>query len=281
MSAFYEFVSAIPQAFWGVLLGSIFSLAAVIITNRANHKRMLTQFDHQRYLQNSDRELALRKDVYLAAAEAMAAGSFTIGKLADLDTSVAEISAQFSERAPSIAKIQIVGKETTIEAGMKYSAALGSAFMELVPKRIQLEAQKQQLEALDRQIVRNETGRDQMIELMRQYNLDGRTDKEQFATINGIFEFDQKNIADALEQKNGIAAALFHDQLDFSTECARTVTEIQRHVIPTVVEMRKELGLPIDVGAYGKIASETSEQALSAAAKFTEEVRNTLNPSAS
>jgi hypothetical protein len=74
LAVFLQMLDAIPASFWGVVVGSFFSIGCVALTNRASDRRLRAQFEHEWKLKTKDREMALRKKVYLAAAEAIAAG---------------------------------------------------------------------------------------------------------------------------------------------------------------------------------------------------------------
>ena len=73
----------VPGTFWGVFIGSFFAFGGVMLSNRASNRRLQAQFEYERELRNHDRELALRKDVYLAATEAISAGLESVAKMAD------------------------------------------------------------------------------------------------------------------------------------------------------------------------------------------------------
>lgn len=68
-----ELFSKIPASFWGVVVGSLFTLIAVTLTNRANDRWLDKQLQNDRELKNREREMTFRKDTYAAAAEAIAA----------------------------------------------------------------------------------------------------------------------------------------------------------------------------------------------------------------
>ena len=81
-------VEKIPASFWGVVFGSFLSLVGVVVSNRANDRRLRQQLAHDRELKNREREHSLRKDIYLATAEAIATGINSIGSFANLDISI-------------------------------------------------------------------------------------------------------------------------------------------------------------------------------------------------
>ena len=61
-----ELIEDVPATFWGVLAGSFFSILGVWLTNRASEARLEIQFKHERLVKSTERELTLKKDIYLA-----------------------------------------------------------------------------------------------------------------------------------------------------------------------------------------------------------------------
>jgi hypothetical protein len=60
--------------------------------------------------------MALRKEVYLAAAEAIAAGTNAIGRFANLDIPNDQITAPHMEKAPAISKVHVIANTNTVQA---------------------------------------------------------------------------------------------------------------------------------------------------------------------
>ena len=81
----WALIEKIPASFWGVVVGAFFSLGGVALTNRATDRRQRKQLAHDREVKDRDRELSLRKDVYLAAAEAISAGFMSVSRFPNLD----------------------------------------------------------------------------------------------------------------------------------------------------------------------------------------------------
>ncbi|MGH8468402.1 MAG: hypothetical protein ACREVY_05325 [Gammaproteobacteria bacterium] len=152
-AALLDLVERIPLTFWGVVVGSFFSLGGVVLTNHANDRRLRAQLAYDRDLKNRDRELSLRKEVYLAAAEGIYAGIISVSKFANFDISHDKITETYLEKAPAIGKIQVIAQEATARALAHFSGELGAVYLRLFAKRIPLGLQKQQLTILDQQIV--------------------------------------------------------------------------------------------------------------------------------
>src|SRR5712692_2722303 len=180
-------VESIPSTFWGVVIGAFFTLGGVHLTNRANYRRLKLQLEHDRTLKNVERELALRKDIYLAAAEAISEGLRTMLRFPDLLISHRDLMVRYTEKAASIAKIHIVAKEETVKALSVFMSELEAAFLRLWVKRYPLMAKKERIDVLSRQADEFGKTRDQMVELMRQHNIDGSNDPRRMQVLQGNF----------------------------------------------------------------------------------------------
>jgi hypothetical protein len=128
----------IPASFWGIIIGSMLTLSGVILTNRASDRRARAQFLHDQTLHQRERELGLRKEIYLAATEALSAGLRAVPSLANLDLSYDQIVQPYVEKGAVIAKVHIIATEETLTAVAAISSALQGEMIRLTAKRIPL-----------------------------------------------------------------------------------------------------------------------------------------------
>lgn len=266
-------VETIPPTFWGVVVGSFFSLGGVVLTNRANDRRLQAQLTHDRELRNRDRELALRKDVYLAAAEAISAGFISVSKFSNLELPHDKVTDGYVDKAPAIAKVHVIANEETARAVVSVVGELAATFLRLFARRVPLMAQKQQLAILDEQIGGFGKERDRMVELMKQYNLDGAADDRRWGVIQGTFEFEQKRVTEALEQRRALAGALYALQLEYMKDCVEETMKLGRLLVPTIVAVRRELDLPIDEAAYVQVVEESLAKQRASLTEFLQQAR--------
>jgi hypothetical protein len=138
-------IEKIPATFWGIVIGSFFTLGGVVLTNRANDRRLREQLRHDRELRNRDRELSLRKDVYMSAAEAIWAGLSAVGRFGDLDIPNNKLTEAYMEKSPAIAKVHVIANEQTVRAQTNLASELNATYMRLFAKRVPLIAQKVQI----------------------------------------------------------------------------------------------------------------------------------------
>jgi hypothetical protein len=246
----------IPAALW-VVFGSLISLSGVVLTNRASEQRLKSQFLHDRDLRNSDRELALRKEVYLSVAEALHAGFIAIGKMPNLEMTLDEITRGYFDRAPALAKVQIISREETVKAVVCVAEELTASMLRMTVKRMPLEMQRRNLAVLDTQIFNFEKARDRWIELMTQHNIDRTVDQHRWNMLDGNYKFEQQRISDTLSKKSIAVNHFFIQTLEFSKEYISESYSIVKTVIPAIKSMRNDLGIETDEAVFSKIFQES------------------------
>ena len=264
LTSLLNFLALIPGTFWGVVVGSFFSIGGVMLTNRANQRRLVAQFAHERQLRVSEREHALRKEVYLAATEAIAASISSIGRYVNLDVSYEDLSKTIAERMPTVAKVHVIGSQEVVSGLINVASKLSSVVQRLSVDRIPLIATKQQIDLLDAQLARSNVERDKLLEFMRNFNRNNETDKHRWDVLNGEFQFEGNRIAEALKRRAELQTQLVEGQLKYARYCIVSIHELAPVFVPAVVALRKELGLPIDEAAYLKVIQESLERQMEA-----------------
>lgn len=252
-SFFFTLIDKIPGSLWGVVLGSFFSLAGVALTNRASDKRLLAQFQHEQKQKTIDREMALRKEVYLAAAEAIAAGTNVVSQLVNLDLPNDKLIADYAAKAPAIAKAHIIAKTKTMQTLANFTGELGVIYLKLSAKRYELMIEKTQIAVLDNQTAESLKAQNRNLEMITQYNIDGVVDDRLRQTLQRNFEFRQKRIDEAIAHRDGLGRSLYVKQLEFMRECALDTMRLGRLVVPVLSALREELQLPFDEESYRQI----------------------------
>jgi hypothetical protein len=253
-------VGSIPSTFWGVVIGAFFALGGVHLTNRASDRRLKLQLEHDRTLKNVERELALRKDIYLAAAEAISEGLRTVLRFPDLLVSNRDLMDRYAEKAASVAKIHVVAKEETVNALSVFMSELEAAFLRLWVKRYPLMAQKERIDTLARQADEFGGTRDQMVELMRQHNIDGSNDPRRIQVLQGNFDFEQKRVAKSIEEQQALGKDLATKAISYFTEAYGEYKKLMKLLVPVVVAVRAELELPIDGAVLEKMYEENVQR---------------------
>lgn len=250
LNTIQQFLDAIPASFWGVVVGSSFSIAGVAITNRASDTRLRAQFEHERESKTKDREMALRKEVFLSAAEAVAAGMNSIGRFANLDIPNDQVTQPYVEKAPAISKVHVIARTETILPLAQFTSRLGALYMELFAQRYELMNEKNAIALVDNQVAQFGKERDRILEMIKQHNIEGVVDQRRWDVLQDNFEFEQKRINDGLADRGQLAAALQSKHLEFMRQCLSHTEQLGGMLIPLLTAVRLELELPLDEAAY-------------------------------
>lgn len=257
MNDFLQFCSQlldkIPGTFWGVVVGSFFTLLGGSLTNRANDHRLRLQLQNDRELKNREREMTFRKDTYAAAAEAIAGSMRALSKFSELSFSLKEISEMYFEQSPALAKVNLVAGEDTIRALVNFGAGFVGAFSRLAQQRMVLSNSQEQIAVKVALVKGFEKTRDAMIELMRHHNIEGTQDARRFEAIQENFEFEADRIATTNQEIQQMNAELSAKLLLFVKQCFVENINVNQLLIPLLVEARKELELPISTEEYAEI----------------------------
>lgn len=267
LSELLTLIEKIPATFWGVVVGSFFSILGVALTNRASDRRLRTQFSHERELKTKDREMMLKKEIYLAATEAIAAGTNAIGRFANLDLKNDQITEEYIEKAPAISKVHVIAKIKTVQAIVNLTGELGATFLLLFSKRFKLMAELSQIRSLESQMAEFGKERDLILEMIKQYNIEGIIDDRRWQVLQGNFDFEQKKVNDALTRYTDLGKSLFPKQLEFMRECISETARLGALLIPALIAVREELELPFDEDAYRQVVEQgisKQEQAVDA-----------------
>lgn len=250
-------LESVPATFWGVVFGSLLSLGGVALTNRASDRRLRAQFEHERMQKAKEREMALRKEVFLAAAEAVAAGMNAISRFSNLDLPNDQITSDYIEKSPAIAKVHVIAKAETIQAMVSFTGELGALFLKLIAKRFELMGDRSAIALIDSQVADFGKERDRILELIKQQNIEGVVGDRRWNVLQGNFDFERKRINEALTRRAQLVETLQPKHLEFMRDCVHHTSVLGRLLVPALSAIRAELELPFDDDSYQKLVSES------------------------
>lgn len=271
-----ELAEQIPATFWGVVAGSIFSILGVWLTNRSSDKRLLKQFDHEREASAKEREMTLKKDVYLAASEAIFTGISVIGNFSNFELNEQEVIKASTEKSSVIAKVHVIGSFETIRAISNLSNELSSIYLTLFSERAKIAKDKVEKDILLKSINDYARQRDSTLEMMKQYNLDGLQDPKKWNVLQSNYQFDSDFIQRAVVEHGELNKKFFQKQLIFMRRCVQFSQQASALVPQLLISVRKELDLPLDQEAYLAALNEGISRQLTAIDSFVEEFSSYL-----
>lgn len=258
--------------FWGVLAGSFFSLGGVWITNLTAARNLRRQHDHDRAMRNRDREMTLRKDIYLGAVEAIAAGYYCVAKFADFKSEGDALTATFIEKAPALAKVNIVAGPSVLRAITTAEAELNAAFMRLWKARVAGTVAKRDHVLLSRRLESNISMQTRAVEMLNEENLKGRPDAIRCQGIQANFDFASAEIDRDLPVQRQLESKIQSEQLRVSGLVTLEMVHLIESFVPAVFTVRSELDLPIDEAELRLIFLNVAERTRDGMTGFIEEM---------
>jgi len=274
--AFYD----VPLPLWLTLLATIMvsvlsAVTAMIVVWRsnANSRRNLreqlalgaTQFGNQlehdsRQLERKlaaeatervrEREMSLRREVYLEAASALVHLQTLLGQASNIEYEQKDLMAAFAEDQATIAKTHIVGSQATVAAVMGFIGEFGPAFLELITRRPALMIRKSAIETHASIMEKRDSERSRFLEMMQQYNLDWKNEPARFEAMKTQYEFANTQY----EAHSGARLQLLGEQAREQMTVAERVVELGKRTatrLPdAVLAVRSEMEMPLDRTFY-------------------------------
>lgn len=126
------YLERVPAIIWSALLASALTLTGVMLSNRSNTKRLITQLEHDASQKTKDRMATLHREVYLKLAEEMARASSFLGRLSQIDPAKENIASGLSELFAVGAKAQLIAQPETSKLVAELTAQYGEVVMRLL-----------------------------------------------------------------------------------------------------------------------------------------------------
>ena len=242
-------------------LGEQLRLNSEQFTAKIEHDaaQLLKQLSHDADQKDRERQMSLRREVYLEAASALFRLQTLLGKVADIEHEQKIILAEFADMQAKLAKVHIVGSQTTVEAVMSYVNAFGPAFFALLAHRASLTIRKSKVDTHVGLANKASLERDRCIEMMRQMNLEGSRDPARWSAV----EYQDKFAREQQEMHNKKAAEYRSKQLNeilavgaLSLNYNIQLLKLLPHA---VLSVRGELELPLDEERYKQLWNQQIE----------------------
>ena len=236
-----DIVEKIPATFWGVIVGSFFTITGVVITNISNTNRLKIQLDYDRNIKKNERELSLKKEIYLAATEAIATGINLISNIPNININTDDLFKSFTDKSPSMFKINVIANDDTTRAFFSLMEELSSSIVALSYKRIKLNVIKIKSDDIQKQLDQSINESNRLLNLLNENAL---TENRSF--IQQCYENEQQKISVSTANKAKLIIELTMGQLALAQECPTHSAALAKLLIPLLKNIRKELELPFN-----------------------------------
>lgn len=242
---------AVPIA---ALIGVILSLwnARAVAKRQLDHaaRDRQMQLDHDALQRDRERQMSIRREVYLEAAAALVQMQTAMGQTTNIEIDAKEITATFGKSQAAIVKTHIVGTQETIDAVIQYTNAAGPAFLDLLSRRPSLQLRKSQIDthaALGQLALEDKARFNRMLEAL---NLEGANDPAKVNAIQKQFEFASERFDFQNTKRAELQAEQFKEQRAMADHMMGLNRKLVRLLPRAVLAVRAELELKLDAAWY-------------------------------
>ena len=241
---------------------------------RADYSHLLEEVrsNHQLKLAAIEREKNIKKEVYMAAVEAITRSQNMIMDFSNLDQDADKITSNMKLDAGKIAKIQVVGGKETVKSVTKYMTEIARAALDLMLRRSELIMRKNDINTNESMRDNAQKEIDRFVEMMKNMNLQGNTDKHLWDTVNKNVEFQQDQYDKYQAEIDALDKVQNKEHLEFTRECMDRYVEISKIIPPVVLAVREELDLEISSEDYLDIYNENIEESRNMLNKFLDRI---------
>lgn len=276
MELLLELLKKVPDEVWAAITASLMTLGGVYVSNLNNRKQQMEALKHDERQRDKEREMSLRREVFLQAVEAISSAQIALGRIINLNIDEQNISPDAQKNSAAISKLYIVATIPTVQAVSAYYKEFNSVFFELVSERSPLIERKNLIMDFSklRDIFFNE--RQQLIELMKNDNLEGKIDERRRKVILENYEFADKKQKELGEKIEELIAVQEKERHSLIRHYLEKMSGIAPLIPPAVFAARQELELSLDEvdrEAFLKIQNDIFAKTKIAAEDFLSEVQ--------
>lgn len=264
----------VPALIWsgvaGALAGAVMAMVTTLLNNRSQNSRQERQLDHDadqrtRQLDHDaqqreeqfehdseqrriDREMSLRREVYLGAAAAAGKMQEFIGYYAKPDVSESEKLALLQGSTASLNKVHVIGSNQTIEKFGDTQFSFLKCNLRLGALRIDIIKRTTERDRLERALRLLEEKREALLKRVHQFRRDAAPEviEELRASISNI-EKDYQEGSEALDDAHD---KLFSRQIDLVRESVKSNIELALAFSKAALAVREELGIGLNIESY-------------------------------
>lgn len=247
-------IAGMPASVFGNVVsgvvGSVITLGGVLLSNWHSRTLKRDELGHDRTQRDREREMALRREVFLPAVEAALSMQASIGSLVNLGIPTGVTSEKYQTGHATFVKVAAIGTQETVTACQTLSSALGQGFWELALQRGALENFQNQLADLDRSTAIHEGLRDSWIKVQQELVAKGEKDAEVWQAARAHFTHHMNEISKALTERSRIVSERQKAHGEMAKVMLRHLEALGPLFPPALFSMRREMQLPLDEAAF-------------------------------
>ncbi|PCJ32607.1 MAG: hypothetical protein COA90_02235 [Gammaproteobacteria bacterium] len=246
----FESLNSIPIAIWSVALGSLITLLGVLISNINNRKQLEIQLKHDAEIRTIERKAAMRREVYLSAAEELVKANNYIGSLSQIDLVKTNIAEGLQGFFTSATKLELIAEQETGKASNDLVLAYSGLLFRLLAKVSPINDLRTDIDIINYHYDESQIEIKRVLAAMNAQNESGAPNEAVFSALNKSFEFQSKRSKELTDERDECWERVNELTSKFTVEVAEEMKSMALLQIPVMVGIRKELDIETNLKSY-------------------------------
>ena len=261
LGSVFALLKSVPAIFYAITTGSTITLSGLYMQNRSESERNTERLRHDALMRDRERDMALRREVYLKSAEALAHAQEYLAAFARDDLAADQHEALIRGIGGDLNKVHIVGSLATVQAIVEANEFFVRSVADLGVEQLPVKRVKEEIRAEELLIEAAGGRRDEALARMREMDRAQATESAFWNVQNQILAEAQAAIEDAVERLRELRETLLANEAQLLRDAAHAGIAFGALVVRANVAIRRELELPLDTEAYVGLM-ERSQEAL-------------------
>jgi hypothetical protein len=263
----------LPTIIVAALMGSALTLLGVFLQNLFENYRNNKKLKHEAGQKNRDREMTLRRDVYLEAASEMARAARYIAKFGDLNLPFAEHEAIVHNFGAALSKVHMIAGMETLAKVIEASDVFARINLELNQLRFSLLLDQKNIAFLQKSVEDDIAQQKNLVTRIGQLQTENPNHPD-ISALATTFQELESRIQQTRQRHSELNSRTMTSHLDLSSVVFKRTLSFAEKLIEVNVALRKELDFDLkgDEENYKKFVCQSQEQAVKEMDKFIADI---------
>ena len=260
-----------------VAIGSLLTLLGVWLQSRSESNRLKIQLQHDAVQREKERQMDLRREVFLGAAETLGKQSEYINLFSKVDFDFWKDQEILKGNIGAGNKVHLIAGIETIEAYARANQCWASALLELSKMRLKIEEVKVELNGQESLIALLSNHRDEALASMKALVNSGPQSQDAYQFHRNRFDDLQKDISGEIMKKAKLYSKQTKLLIEISAACMTSHAEFSKWLLVVNLAARREVDLPIDENRYRELQALIVKEAQEASHAYIEDMKSWIS----
>lgn len=260
-----------------VATGSLITLIGVGLHSWFESDRLKKKLQHDAEQREKERQMDLRREVFLGAAEALGRQSEYINLYSKVDFDFWKDQEIIKGNIGAWNKIHLIAGIETIDAYTRANQSWANALLKLTKARLKIEEVKSELKSQEDLIAMLSAHRDEALASIRALGTSSNSPQEMYQLHRRRFDELQGEIREEMAKKVELHSRLARLLMEISIVGMTCHVEFSQKLLAVNLAARREVDLPIDEQRYRELQTLIAKESQEVSHAFVEEMKEWMS----